>query len=259
MNTPPLFFIHGMWSTPHVWDWFKARYEAAGHTVLAPVLPYHDIDPDAPPATILATLGVEDYVDSLLAALRELPEKAVIIGHSMGGLLAQRVAEIAGARGLVLLSPSPTASTQSLAFAPLRTLLGVTKPNKKWWRLPTKIDAERARWGIFNTVPADITAAEIDRLVWDSGRALFQISMPWADKSRATRVDYSKLDMPALVIVGDQDRITPVAVSRATARQLSGVTDYREIPGAGHWLFHDPVRERVADEIDMFLTRLPQG
>ena len=29
MSKPPLLFIHGMWSTPHVWDWFADRYRAA--------------------------------------------------------------------------------------------------------------------------------------------------------------------------------------------------------------------------------------
>jgi len=254
MTKPPLFFIHGMWSTPHVWNWFAARYRAAGHRVEAPALPYHDVDPAAPPSPILATIGVQDYVDALLAAVRELPETPVIVGHSMGGMLAQKVAETSGARGLVLLSPAPTAATQSLAVAPLRTVLGVTT-KKNWWKSPTKIDAERARWGIFNNVPPEIASDEINKLVWDSGRVLFQLSMPWADKSRSAHVDYGSLDMPALVVVGDRDRITPVATSRATARELSGTTDYREIAGAGHWLFHDPVREQVAAEVDSFLKQ----
>lgn len=254
MNKPPLFFIHGMWSTPHVWAWFADRYRGAGYSVEAPALPFHDIEPSSPPSAMLSTIGVQDYVDALLAAVRELPEPPVIVGHSMGGMLAQKVAEGSGAKGLVLLSPAPTAATQSLAVAPLRTVLGITT-KRSWWRSPTRIDAERARWGLFNGVPPEIANDEIGKLVWDSGRVLFQISMPWADRSRATTVDYARLDMPALVVVGDCDRITPVATARATARALRGTTDYREIAGSGHWIFHDPVREKVAAEIDAFLSQ----
>jgi pimeloyl-ACP methyl ester carboxylesterase len=255
MTKPPIVFIHGMWSTPHVWNGLASRLRAAGYSCLAPALPYHDVDPADPPAPMLATIGVQDYVDALRAAIRDVPERGVIVGHSMGGMLAQKLAEAAGARGLILLSPAPTAATQSLGLAPLRTVFGVTS-KRGWWKSPTRIDAERARWGIFNNVPADVASAEIGSLVWDSGRVLFQISMPWADKSRATRVDYGRLDMPALVVVGDEDRITPVAIARATARQLAGPVDYREIKGAGHWLFHTPVVERVGDEIEAFLKML---
>lgn len=255
MSKPPLLFIHGMWSTPHVWDWFADRYRAAGYSVHTPALPYHDIDPAEPPPAILATIGVQDYVDAIAAVVRTLPESPVIVGHSMGGMLAQKVAEATGARGLILLSPGPTAETQSISLAPLRTVFGIAV-KRQWWKQPTKIDAERARWGIFNEVPFDVANAEIAKLVWDSGRVLFQMSMPWADKTRGARVDYGKLSMPALVVVGDRDRITPIAVARATARALTGHTDYREIAGAGHWLFHDPVREKVAAEMDTFLNAI---
>ncbi|MGB3721985.1 MAG: alpha/beta hydrolase [Pacificimonas sp.] len=260
MNKPPLFFIHGMWSRPTVWDWLKARYERQGYKCFAPALPFHGEDARGRGDTadpLLATIGVQDYVDALTAAAREVGEPPVIVGHSMGGMLAQKLAETNGAAGLALLSPAPTAATGSIALAPLRTTFGITKDLRgKWWKAPTLIDEERARWGIFNNVPDDVVRQELDALVWDSGRVLYQISMPWADKTKGTTVDYDKLSMPAMVVVGELDRITPVATARATVRKLPGDTDYHEIQDAGHWLFHDPVRERLAEHMDAFLARL---
>ena len=255
MTKPPLFFIHGMWSTPVVWTWLKERFEARGYQVHAPALPYHDAAPGADPEPALATTGVQDYVEALLAEARRLDRPPVIAGHSMGGMLAQKVAEAHGAAGLLLLAPAPTAQTHSLGLSPLRTTFGVTKRGG-WWKSPTKIDPDRARWGIFNGVPVPETEEALSQLVWDSGRVLYQISMPFADRSKATRVDYNSLTMPASVVVGEQDRITPVAVARATARRLQGMVDYRELEGVGHWLFHDPVRETVAAEMDQLLARV---
>lgn len=255
MTKPPLFFIHGMWSTPKIWDWMRERYEARGYRVAAPTLPFHDADPQDAPDPLLASTSVQDYADALLAEVRELDQKPVIVGHSMGGMLAQQIAAAHGAAGLVLLSPAPTAQTSSLALSPLRTLLGVTT-TANWWRSPTRIDEERARWGIFNNVPETETRSALGDLVWDSGRVLFQISMPFADSSKGTQVDYDLLTMPAAVVVGNEDRITPVGTARATARKLKGAVDYRELDGIGHWLFHPPVRETVADEIDRLLQRV---
>jgi pimeloyl-ACP methyl ester carboxylesterase len=68
------------------------------------------------------------------------------------------------------------------------------------------------------------------------------------------KVNYARLAMPALVIVGDQDRVTPAAQSRKTARALTGPVDYHEIAGAGHWLFHVPVVTKVGDLIEGWLA-----
>ena len=256
MSQPPLFFIHGMWSRPRVWDGLRARFETAGHATHAPALPYHDVEPGTPPAPQLGEVGIGDYVAFLIDQVRQIGASPVIVGHSMGGMLAQLVAERVQPAGLVLLSPGPTATTGSLGLAPLRTTFGVTT-QKGWWKKPTLIDRERARWGIFNEVPVDVAEREIDALVWDSGRVLFQMAMPWADPAKGAKVDYSRLGMPALVVVGDRDRITPVATARATARQLTGQVDYRELSGVGHWLFHEPALGRVATEIETFLKGLP--
>lgn len=256
MSRPPLFFIHGMWSRPRVWEGLRAHFEARGHKTYAPALPFHDAEPGDPPAPQLGEIGAGDYVGFLIDQLQQLDEAPVIVGHSMGGMLAQLAAERLQPRALVLLSPAPTATTGSLGLAPLRTVFGVTT-QKGWWKRPTLIDRERARWGIFNEVPADIAEREIDALIWDSGRVLFQTAMPWADPAKGTKVDYARLSMPALVLVGDHDRITPVATARATARQLTGQVDYRELPGVSHWLFHEPVVDRVAAEIAAFVDGLP--
>ena len=251
---PPLLFIHGMWSTPHVWSHLRAHFHAVGHATLAPALPLHDVDPALPPDPKLGTLGLGDYVEAVVTAAAALPQTPIVIGHSMGGLLAQLVAQRLQPKGLVLLSPAGSATTVRPSIAALRTVSGIMLGGK-WWQRPTRIEADKARWGVFNNVPPQIAEAEIDSLVWDSGRALLQIGLPWADKSRASTVDYGRLAMPALVVVGEEDRTTPVAIARATARALRNV-DYRELPGVGHWLFHAPVIDEVTATIEAFVARL---
>lgn len=245
MMPPPVLLIHGMWSTPAAFDGLRARLHAAGYPTLAPALPFHDRNPDAPPAPELGTLGVADYIDFLVAEIGKLAAVPVIAGHSMGGFLAQAVAARVGAPGLMLFAPAATASTNVPALAPLRTLSHVMTRGS-WWKSPTRIDADHARWGIYNEVPADITEAEIAALVWDSGRVLFEMGLPWLAKTDATRVDYGRLKCPALIVVGALDRITVPPIARATARQLQGPIDYHELPGAGHWLWHGAIGDRVA-------------
>ncbi len=252
---PILFCIHGLWATPATFTGLKTRFEAAGHPVVAPALPFHDRDPNLPPAPGIGTLTVEDYVAFLVAEVARLPEPPVLVGHSMGGMLAQAVAARVAHRGLVLLSTAATATTAVPAIATLRTMAGVVT-KWGWWHSPTRIELDAARWGIYNGVPEAIVRTEFAGLVWDSGRVIAEMTLPHLSKTGATRVDHARLTEPALVIVGTEDRITVPGISRATARKLRGTVDYHEIAGAGHWLFWGGTEARVGDYIAGWLAQL---
>ncbi len=244
MSTPDLYFIHGMWSTPAVWSGLRATFEAQGHATHAPSLPHHDRTREQSPAPELAALGLQDYIDFLVADVSRLARPPVIVGHSLGSFLAQAVAARTAPAGVVLLSPAATAANNVPALDALRSTWGVMK-HWGWWRQPTLVDAASARWGIFNGVPDAVADAEIAALVWDSGRVLFDLGLPWAARNGAATVDYARLTMPVLIVSGTEDRITPPGIARATARRWAGPVDYHDLPGAGHWLFHAGVVERV--------------
>lgn len=251
---PPLFCIHGLWATPGTWTRLKARFEAAGWEVVTPALPLHDRDPGLPPAPETGLLTVEDYARFLVAEVAKLGVPPVIVGHSMGGMLAQIVAARVEHAGLVLLSTAATATTAVPSLSTVRTMGGVVT-KWGWWRAPTRIGYEAALWGIYNGVPDEVARAEYAGLVWDSGRVIAEMTLPNLSATGATKVDHARLDRPALVIVGTEDRITVPGISRATARKLRGVVDYHEIPGAGHWLFWGETEAVVGDYLAGWLKQ----
>src|SRR5699024_3855234 len=104
--------IHGTWGHGGEWDDLGAELIARGFTVDAPSLPHHgrpgEIDIwDA--AQRVTRLGLLDYVDFLVDRVRRMDTPPIIMGHSLGGLLAQLVAARVEHRGLVLLAPAPAA------------------------------------------------------------------------------------------------------------------------------------------------------
>ena len=250
--------IHGMWSRPSTFSVLRAELEAAGIRSFAPTLLHHGVPPGSPAPTALASLQLADYVDALEREVAELGEPPVILGHSMGGLLAQLLAMRVRHRGLILLSTAPSSAAQKVSLAQLRTLKGVTT-TWGWWREATLLGEEGARWGVFNGVPEAEMRAGLAELTWDSGPVMAQIAAPWLDSRKGSQVDYGRLTMPALVIAGREDRTISPATSRKTARLLaaSGArVDYEEWPEVGHWLFHDAVRPRLAQAVARFLGSL---
>jgi pimeloyl-ACP methyl ester carboxylesterase len=243
-----------MWSTPATFDRLRGALEAGGWATHAPTLPLHDRHVRLPPPPELGRLHLRDYADFLVAEAGKLGPRPIILGHSMGALLAQQVAARVPHAGLVLLSPAASAGAQALDLAPVRTLWNVVR-HWGWWEKPTLCDAAGARWGIFNNVPDAVADAEIAALVWDSGRVMAEMAAP-ALTGQASRVDYARLTAPALVVVGSDDRITVPAVARATARQLRGPVDYHELPGVGHWLFWGEVEQRVTSLLIGWLGRV---
>ena len=80
--------IHGAWHGGWCWEALTPELEARGHAVHATDLPGHGDDPADP-----AGVTMDDYVARVTARLREMPEPAVLLGHSMGGMPISAAAE----------------------------------------------------------------------------------------------------------------------------------------------------------------------
>ncbi len=76
-----------------------------GWSCQAPDLPFHVPGPARTPDPQLAKQSIADYTRDMAAFVARLPEPPVIVGHSMGGLIAQQLAAQGLARALVLLAP----------------------------------------------------------------------------------------------------------------------------------------------------------
>jgi pimeloyl-ACP methyl ester carboxylesterase len=81
--------VHGAWSNAACWQPVTPRLLAAGHRVVAPNLPGHGAN-----AAPLAQQTLGDYVATIVAAVDASPTPVILVGHSMGGAVISRVAEL---------------------------------------------------------------------------------------------------------------------------------------------------------------------
>lgn len=246
-----IFMIHGMWGGGWYWDKFQAFFENKGYHCIAPYLRHHDIKPDDPPPPGLGKTSLLDYAEDLELEIKRLDEKPIIIGHSMGGLLAQILASRGLAKAVVLVTPASPAGVVAITWSVLKSFSEVLL---KWgfWKKPHKISYEKAVYAMMGKLPAEERRYIFDRSVWESGRAATEIGF-WFVGVRGAQVDPSKLTCPLLIISGSEDNITPAKVVKKVAEKYEPSYTYMEIGGHAHWVLREPGWEKIAAYIHSWL------
>ena len=239
---PPVMMIHGAFCGPWAFDGFAQKFEAAGYEVQRPALRFHDMDK---PPEALGSTSLSDYaadLDEVLAGLKAAP---ILVGHSLGGLLAQMLAARRPIKACVLLAPSapwgvPPSTLFEIASAQAMLL------NVGFWNKILDPRSDIAGDLFLNRyAPADREQV-FKRFVPESGRATFEI-MHWGlDMNRASEVDARKVTCPLLVIAGTDDRINPPGTVERIAA-LYGNGTFEKFPGMSHWLVGEPGWEKVCD------------
>ena len=250
-----LVMIHGMWCGSWVWNNYKRFFEEKGYSCYTPVLRYHDVHPFDKPNTALGTTSLMDYAKDLEEYISKLDNESVIIGHSMGGLLAQ----IIGARGLgkalVLVSPVSPAGIDVPKYSVIKS---IWRTFAKWgfWKKYHRISYKTAQYSMLHLLPEEEQKNIYDNFVYESGRASSEIAFWQFDGKGATKVDESKLSCPVLVVAGSEDRITPAIFCQRVADKYSKVSTYKIFDNHAHWIIGESGWEKIAAFISNWIYGL---
>ncbi|MCK5910348.1 MAG: alpha/beta fold hydrolase [Caulobacter sp.] len=247
--------IHGYGCAGDVWGPVAGRLRAEGYRVETPTIRAAVRTVDGPRAG-LAGLTLADYVAEMAAyaqtLARETGKKPIVMGHSMGGLIAQKIAEAGLASAVVLFAPaSPADARGKPRLAPLITFLNMALAGKpetkagKMWKTGFK-------FGVANRVPPERHDALYAAMVYDSGRVLADLARPHQDPNKAAYVDASKVTAPMLVMGGALDRTTPVEDVRLVSKKYAGA-EYREYPNNAHYLIDEPNTMKILDDLIAWL------
>jgi pimeloyl-ACP methyl ester carboxylesterase len=238
--------IHGANEGGWCFDTFKTVFEGLGWTCHAPDLIGHGTRAEDAAKTLVG-VGMADYRAELEALLNTLPPRPVLLGHSMGAVLAQQLAAQGLASALVLVAPAPrsgilpqTEGEKSLD----RDLMGLGQ----FWKTVIDPNFDLARIYTLNRVPAAEQRALFDRFGPESGRAFFELFFWMFDQARATAVDTGAVNCPVLCMIGADDKIVSPQTARETAAGYPGAT-FWQLDGHGHMLVLEPGAEEIARRV----------
>ncbi|WP_394849586.1 alpha/beta fold hydrolase [Pendulispora brunnea] len=258
-----ILMIHGLCCGAEVWDRMAGAFRQLGWRVEAPTLSPHLRVKDAP-SDELAKMSLKDYVDEMEGAARRLEadtgHRPIVVGHSLGGLIAQKLAERGAARAAVFMTPlAPAGVPPKLSLAPFVTL-GNILFSRNLEKRPVKIWETGFKWGMLNGVPASRHKEIYATMRYCSGMVFRDLIMPDKNPERVAYVDETRINVPTLTIGAVKDRTVPVATHRLVAEKYKRVGgDYLEYSDRAHWVLDDLGTDRTVADITNWLESKQLG
>ena len=257
-------FIHGLWLHASSWDPWVELFQQAGYAATAPGWPgdAETVDEARRDPGRVAGKGIDDVVDHYAGIIRGFPAPPVVIGHSFGGLIAQRLLGQDLASAAVAIDAAPIKGVLNLPVSALRVAsIALRKPANR--QLAIALTPEQFRYGFGNALPEQESSDLYDRWAVPSpGRPLFEAAFAnFAVRSPAQVKTGNKTRGPLLLTAGGRDHTVPPAITTSTRKlyhKSPAITDFIEFPDRGHSLTIDHGWHDVAQAVlDWLSKRLP--
>ena len=258
-------FIHGLWLHATSWTAWTELFESAGYTCLAPGWPGIPETVEAArlnPKSI-ADHGIDDVVEHYTAIIDSLPELPILVGHSFGGMIAEKLLGMNKAQGAVAIDAAQIKGVLPLPLSSLRSTLPVFKNPANKHRA-VSLTAEQFRYSFGNALTEDESQQLFDRWAIPApGRPLFEAAAANFSLHSPAAVDTrNEIRGPLLLVMGGQDHTVPEAITKSTLKQYrhsEAVTDLIEFEDRGHSLTVDSRWRDVADACLTWLDKQGLG
>jgi pimeloyl-ACP methyl ester carboxylesterase len=257
----PVVFVHGLWLHADSWAPWVEHFNAAGYSATAPGWPGDgsSVTDTRNNADRVAGHGINAVVDHYASIMRSLDAKPIVVGHSFGGLIAQRLLGQGLAAAGVGIDPAPIKGVLFLPPSALR-VASVALRNPANRKRAVSLTAKQFRYGFGNAIPAAEADALFERWAIPSpGKPLFEAAVAgFAPRSPAKVDTKNPTRGPLLLTAGGKDHTVPRAITTQTRKlyaKSGAVTEVKEFPDRGHSLTIDSGWQEVADATLEFLRR----
>jgi non-heme chloroperoxidase len=245
-SKPPLLFVHGGYCDAWCWDphflpWFARR----GHAAFALSLRGHG---ESAGRDLMWMAGLDDYAADVERVAAQLPAPPILVGHSMGAAIVERLVATRPVRAAALLAAIPP-----MGLVPVATWLAAEWPDTLLhlamldpMRLSKQVLAALEPFYFSDRMDRALLREALHHINGESPRALLDLSLRlhWSLPERRPP--------PMLVLGARGDRICRVEDVEATARHHDVAPSL--VPGLAHMLMLEPewklVAEAVADWIE---------
>jgi non-heme chloroperoxidase len=241
---PPLLFIHGAFAGGWMWtDNFMPFFAKAGYPCYAVSLRGHG---GSEGREHIDWHSISDYVADVNKAVEWIGETPVLIGHSMGGFIAQKYLEHHAALGVALLCSVPP---QGLVASQFHLMLQKPQLFMEINRIVAGnyTDTETLQEALFvSEVPDDVLGTWLHRMQAESHRAIWDMSM-------FNLPNLMQMKRPPMWVGGaEKDMLVPAFLVQSTA-QTYGLSAHI-FHNMGHAVTHEKDWELVTASLLTWLN-----
>ncbi len=240
--------IHGNFVNNITWTEWKSYYEQKGYIVHTPANPGHEGSPSDLRKNVhpdLTKTGFIDVVNNIARLIDTLPDKPLVIGHSMAGMATLKLVEMGKAAAGVSIDGAPPKNV----FPPFSTIR-IVLPAFGFCSGKSNLMGSH-KWydkAFFNTLP------EAERL-----KAFEAIAVPESYKvsrqlvlNSFSNIDFKRPHVPLLLIGGGKDNIFPHTLTKTIAEKYKDKdsrVDLKIFEDKSHFICGEAGWEKVADYI----------
>jgi len=243
-------FITGAFVHHSCWDEWRAYFESKGYKTIAPPWPHKDAPAEnlrnSQPNTVIASNRLATLTDYYDNAVRQLPGKPVLIGHSIGGLIVQLLLQ----RGLgfsgVAIHSVPPQGVFTFKFSFLKAgwgPLGFFTPVKKSFLMSFR----QWQYAFTNGMNCDAQKDAYYKFAIPESKLIVRDTI-----TKAAKINFKNPRAPLLLTAGSDDHTIPASLNYANYlkyKNSSSVTDYKEFKGRNHFVLGQPTWKEDADAI----------
>lgn len=255
MTSRSVVFIHGLWLHATSWTPWMDLFRDNGYQPLAPGWPG---EPDTVEEArnhpeLVADTTIDAATEHFANIIANLDDVPVLVGHSFGGLIVEKLLGEGIGAGAVAIDPAQIKGVLPLPLAQLRAgLPGLGNPTNL--HKAVSLTAKEFRFGFGNALSEAESDALYERWTIPSpARPLFQAAAANFVMHSQAAVDTANQGRgPLLLVSGTADHTVPDVVTRSTLKQYrdsAAVTELKQFEGRGHSLTIDEGWREVAQAV----------
>jgi len=250
-------FITGAFISHTCWDEWIVYFENQGYTCLAPAWPYkyaaaEDLR-NRPVVDPIAINNIASVTEYFAAVINSLPEKPILVGHAVGGLIVQLLLQRQiGAAGVALHS-FPPAGVNRFRFSFLKavweTMMLLTSNRQTYL-----VSFRKWKYVIANGLTCEQQKELYYKYVIPESKKIIRDIF----KCRTT-INFRKSHQPLLFTSGSHDKLISPQLNYSNYKKYttdSSVTEYRKFKNQPHLVFGHPGWKKEADFILYWLQEI---